>query len=82
MTDKTLEIDLITLPSFWAGYLVNATVDGLSDKEINEIDSFVKSLDGFYCVGTKDDEAWFANRNEANSIPGMVETFIFHRFVK
>ncbi len=79
MTDKTLEIDLITLPSFWAGYLVNANSEGLSESELAEIDSFVESLDGFYCVGTKDDQARFANRNEANSIPCMVETFIFHR---
>jgi hypothetical protein len=57
------EIDVYTLPVFWAGYLINGDLDGYTDKEIEEIKEFT-SFHG-NCIDVDLDNKWFAWSNDA-----------------
>lgn len=68
------------LPAGWACYLTNDDATGYGDKELSEIENFLNTQssakDGLHCVGCGE-LAWFAIRNDANSLGGEVKVFSF-----
>ena len=70
---------ILTLPSYYASYLINADASGLHDDEQAEIDNFIlENKDIGLCVGCSDD-SWFAHSNDMNSLGADVCEFYFER---
>lgn len=66
----------LVLPSFYAGYLINGDIQGLTPKEENEL----KRLEMLYgpCSGTLEDEPFFKHGHALNINEGAdCYTFIF-----
>ena len=74
----TIKTETFELPIYWASYLVNGDDSGLEDREIAEIDSFLDSIPGWYCVGVGEG-SYFSYSNDASSLGGDVAEFIFHK---
>jgi hypothetical protein len=54
-----------TLPEYLASYLINGDASGLTEQEINEIDSFLKKEK--ISILSAGDEPFFKWRNDMNS---------------
>jgi len=69
---------ILTLPSHYASYLINADASGLNDDEQAEIDSFILESAVGLCVGCSED-SWFAASNDLNNLGADVCEFYFER---
>lgn len=65
------------LPEIVAGYLINADASGLTEKEIAEIDNFVKK-ENITIIEVKDDSR-FCHTNDLNQLGGNCLTFVAHK---
>lgn len=73
----TLEIDHITLPEFWNGYLVGGDHSALTEAEIAEIDAYLADIydDGWRVVDCADDKDF----RTFNGVGTDVVTYTLHR---
>jgi hypothetical protein len=69
---------ILTLPAFYASYLINDDASGLTDSEQAEIDKFILESDVGRCAGCSDD-SWFAGSNDMDSLGADVKEFYFER---
>ena len=69
---------ILTLPSYYASYLINADASGLTDAEQSEIDSFILKADVGLCIGCSDN-SWFAHSSDLNNLGADVCEFYFER---
>lgn len=69
---------ILTLPSYYASYLINGDASGLTDAEQVEIDKFILESDVGLCVGCSDD-SWFAGSNDLGNLGCDVMEFYFER---
>lgn len=69
---------ILTLPSYYASYLINSDASGLTDDEQADIDSFILSSDVGLCVGCSE-ESWFAHLNDMGNMEADVCEFYFER---
>lgn len=65
-----------TLPSYWAGALINGDKTGLSDDEIREITSFLETAEGYPVDVDWGTEGYYLC-NDANNVPADCVDFIF-----
>lgn len=74
-----METKELILPSFYACYLINGDMDGLSFKEVNNL-KLLESRFGS-CTGTVEDEPFFRHGHALNINEGAdCYTFIFTDF--
>lgn len=70
---------ILTLPSYYASYLINGDASGLTDDEQLAIDKFILEYpDIGLCVGCSDD-SWFAHSNDLGNMGADVKEFYFER---
>lgn len=70
---------ILTLPSYYASYLINGDASGLNDDEQAEIDSFILEYPEIgLCVGCSED-SWFAASNDMGNLGADVLEFYFRR---
>lgn len=72
------EIIKYRLPVYWIGALINDDHTGLSDEEEQEIENFLKRVDG-YPVSVDWETEGFYSHNDAGTLPGDCVDFIFHK---
>lgn len=74
-----IEIIRYRLPIYWIGALINGDYTGISNEEAQEIDDFVKHVDG--CpVGVDWGTEGFYSYNDANAIGGTCVDVIFSKY--
>ena len=66
----------MTLPSYWASYLINADSSALSENEVIVIETFRADQELGWCVGVSDD-SWFSFGNDFDRTGGEVASFTF-----
>jgi len=69
---------ILTLPAYYASYLINCDPSGLTDDEQAEIDKFILDSDVGLCVGCSDD-SWFAHSNDMSNLGADVCEFYFEK---
>jgi hypothetical protein len=69
---------ILTLPAYYASYLINDDASGLTDVEQSAVDKFILESDVGGCVGCSDD-SWFAGSNDLGNLGGDVMEFYFKR---
>lgn len=69
---------ILTLPSYYASYLINADASGLTDAEQSEIDSFILKANVGLCIGCSED-SWFAASNDLGILGADVCEFYFEK---
>lgn len=87
MKNCTTLTERFTLPSHWSSYLINHDSSGISDEDRKQADDFVARVDDREykdnggCLFPLDieGEEYFAHRNDADDVPGMVCTYIFEK---
>jgi hypothetical protein len=67
---------ILTLPAYYASYLINGDASGLTDDEQIAVDKFILESDVGWCVGCSDD-SWFAGSNDMDNLGGDVMEFYF-----
>lgn len=75
-----IEIIKYRLPVYWAGALISDDHTGLSDEEEQEIENFLKQVDG-YPVDVDWETEGFYQSNDANSMGADCADFIFHKLI-
>lgn len=70
---------ILTLPAYYASYLINGDASGLTDAKQIAIDKFILESDVGGCVGCSDD-SWFAWSNDLGNLGGYVCEFYFEKF--
>jgi hypothetical protein len=69
---------ILTLPAYYASYLINDDPSGLTDNEQLAIDKFILGSGVGLCVGCSDD-SWFAGSSDLGNLGGDVMEFYFER---
>jgi hypothetical protein len=69
---------ILTLPAYYASYLINDDPSGLTDAEQIAVDKFILESDVGGCIGCSDD-SWFAWSNDMDNLGGDVMEFYFER---
>lgn len=70
---------ILTLPAYYASYLINGDASGLTDAEQIAIDKFILKQTGIgLCVGCSND-SWFAGSNDLGNLGADVMEFYFER---
>lgn len=72
---KTLDTIEVTLPVYWASYLINGDASGLQDGEQEEIDAYMELQAPYTCAVDCEQESTFSWRNDANNLGGDVLRF-------
>lgn len=70
------DMEVYTLPAYWAAPLINDDFSGLEDDEIAEIEKFLHKNKLGHCLDVSDVDK-FAPRNDANNLGGSVAKFTF-----
>lgn len=70
---------LLTLPAYFAGYLINGDKDNLTPEEVTELDTFLNAqgVSAGQCLSVYD--TYYANSNDLNNTGGDVSEFEFSR---
>jgi hypothetical protein len=66
----------MTLPSYWASYLINADSSALSENEVTVIEMFREDQELGWCLGVSED-SWFSYGNDFDRMGGEVSSFTF-----
>lgn len=66
-----ISFETLTLPSYWAVYLVNDDASYLDDKEIAVIDAFADTFDCFHVVDVAE-ETYFSRYHDADNGEGLL----------
>jgi hypothetical protein len=67
-----------TLPTYYAGYLINSDPAGLTQQEFDDIERFVQEIaqEQNVHIVSMDDDNHFAGSNDLNNVGGDCSTFV------